>query len=184
MSPGAGEDYFDHYERFLRRPVGRVVFEPPWGASIQVLQFADVFADVGVVASLGLSHYAGEVHGTVEVVFGADFRVGRLPNILGRGLFHVIQQGIPMHDGAVARVVALVDEEWARETGKPGLCFVAPTSFPDAFARTEGGRPVLQAVAISAGELALAERDGTVALLHALEAAGIDPFDVCRASVA
>lgn len=183
MSPGAGEDYWDHYERFLRRPVGRVVFEPPWGPVIQILEFANVFADVGIVASLGLSHYAGSVGGTVEVVFGADFQPDRLPSILGRGLFHVIQQRIPVCDDAVARVVALVDEEWARETGKPGLLFVAPRSFPDAFAQTEGGRPVLQAVAISAGELALAERDGSGALLHALEAAGIDPFDVRRPSV-
>lgn len=184
MSRNAGEDYFDHYEKFLRRPLGAEVFEPPWGPRIQVLEFANVFRDVGVVASLGLGHYAGEVGGTLEVVFGADFQIERLANILGRSLFHVIQQRVPVRAGSVAGVIGLVDAEWVRETGKPALCFVEPMSFPDAFARTPGGRPVLQAVAITAGETALAERDGAGALFGALELAGIDPFDVLRASVA
>jgi hypothetical protein len=175
----------DHYEKHLRAPTDRAVFEGAHASSLQVLRYDGVFRGCTVLATVGLTHFRDRIDGLAEVVLVVDDGVDEAPMILANALFLMVDQKIGIGRGVSIAGIAKLAPSFAKRFDKDALYLTTPHAFPASFAEVACGDDVIDvwgAFFVSAAEHALFVAGGADALEDALEAAGADPFHVSRTS--
>src|SRR5437773_304365 len=87
-----GEVYFDHFGRFLGKPVAREVFaQDVRQPRIQVLGYDGIFGGCRAFCSLGLSRYAEDVGRVAEVLVPVDEAWDSVPYLVANALFAIVQ---------------------------------------------------------------------------------------------
>ena len=182
-----GECYFDHYSKFFGEPVVRRAFEPfgsQW--SLQVLEYAKVFAGCRVFATLGLSHYSRELGGVAEVIVPSDDGWDDVPPLLANALSLAIREEIPILRGTSIGGVGHISPLFGARFSKEAIYLTRPHNLPEGALAVKCGHEMgklLLGMFLSAEEAALLWADGPDALEDALEAGGADPFHLLRDSV-
>lgn len=182
-----GSLYLDHYEKFMRQPIRREVFEAPGvDHSIQILTYDNVFPACLVFASLGFSWHRGPGGERVEVVVGADGGFEAVPFLLGATLLYFAFNKEPVGTGTSKGGLADLDGSFVERYKKTAFYFTEPFPFPGGFARVRGadgeGR-VLLATFISQEEYTLCRGYGAEQLEEELERHDVDPFCISREPV-
>ena len=97
MNLPLGDCLLNHYERYMKAPIDRRVFESErFGRSIQILAYDGVFEGCRVFASLGPGHFTQELGGAFEVVCAIDDGWEQVPAILANTLFRVVELRLTM----------------------------------------------------------------------------------------
>lgn len=99
-----GEIYYNHYSKFLRKPIDREVFksteEMP---SIQILKYENVFEECLVFNSLGFSKYEEIVGVNAEVSMVVDDAIKNTGYLLASSLFYCIGNRMQIGRGIATR---------------------------------------------------------------------------------
>jgi hypothetical protein len=181
-----GECYYDHFTGYLGHPIAREVFEHGMREpSIQVLAYDNVFDNCRCFCSLGLTHYAKQVHGPVEVFLPIDDGWQDVPYVLANALFFMVQNTITMERGTHITGVANILPNFAAAFGKTALYFTIPYGLPDSFGQVACGKAmgrVYLACFISASESIFLDEYGVEAFETMLETQDIDLFNLRRHS--
>jgi hypothetical protein len=182
-----GEEFYEHYEKFLKTAVDRKIYQSPDGnSSIQILVYEKVFKGCKVFASLGLTHYISDVKNVAEVVLVVDDGFEYCPTILANTLFYMINEQLPMTRGASVKGIRNINREFVDKYGKNVLYFTAPFAFPDEFQIVdscfEKGK-IFMACLISDDESGYLKEFGADRFESSLEQQCVDVFDIRRPSI-
>lgn len=179
------EVVFDHYVRFLGKPIAREVYGAVgFDKSVQVLKFANVFPGCTTFATLGVGRlvtaYSGEF---IEVVMVVDDVAQEAERLLVDTLFAIVQHRFPIREGISVGGPAGVPGSAVEGTLKVAFYFTEPVPFPPAFRSLDSGSRIVLALPITATEHAFVKAYGGAAFEERLEAKGVDPFEIRRSSV-
>jgi hypothetical protein len=182
-----GEEFYDHYQRFLKKPSGRRVFEGfEERASIQILTYKNIFEGCQVFASLGLTHYVSEVKGVAEAILITDAGFEHCSAVLANVLFYMVREEQSMRRGATVNGVKNIDKEFYERFGKNSVYFTTPYGFPDGFEIVDSGfdkGQVFLACLITEDESGYLREFGVDRFEDLLEQQQVDIFDIGRPSV-
>lgn len=182
-----GEHYYDHYSHFFREPIEVRRFSPvDLGPRIQVLAYDTVFRNCRVFASLGLSHYAPELHCVAEVVLPVNDAWELVPSLLANALFELVQQRLQLGWGMAVCGLEKLSPDFVASCGKSALYFTKPFDLPDDFpiVACEGQvGQVLLAMFVSSAEYEYFHQHGAEQLEQLLESEGVDPYNLTRPSI-
>jgi Suppressor of fused protein (SUFU) len=182
-----GEAYLEHYERCFGQFVAREVFHPNQGGPvIQVLSYDNVIRGCRLYASLGLTHYCGEVQSVGECILCAS-QAEDLPIIMASSLFYLVQTRMELGWGMVVGGVDVVAPSFCAHYNKPAVYFSLPTLFPDRVRTVRQGSEtgsLYLITPITGAERAFFTTHGAVAFERLLADSGIDTLELNRPSAA
>lgn len=175
---------FEHYQRFFGPPSGRRVFEPlGGGATIQVLEFANVFAGCAAFTTLGFGRYSAARGNPHMEVFAAVSEGGlHFPELLAKALFAVHAASIALTAGISVGGLSDLVPAFTKVTAKSAFYFCRPFLLPPAFHVPSEDTSILMVVPISGAEHEHVKQYGGDSLEGILAAREVDPFDVTRPS--
>lgn len=185
MTSSQAERVYDHYARFLGKPVARNVYRAAGIAgSIQVLQFDGVFSGCTTMATLGIGRMTAAYTGDfVEVVMVVDDVAEDAERCLINTLFGVVEHGFPISEGTSVGGPVGMQEAAIADTGKVAFYFAEPMPFPSEFRAPDPEITIVLAIPIAAAEHEFVKRYGGEAFEERLEANNVDPFRIRRPSV-
>lgn len=181
-----GEAYFDHYEKYLGKPVDNIVFEDDkLGWKIQVLVFSNVFENCVTFATMGLSHFSNEVGSIGELVFVADSSEKYIPEIVFNTVKTIVLSKMRLGWGMGIAGTEKISSKFVAETGKDSIYIAKPMPFPESFSTLDlpenGGTPkVYLGIFVSSPEYKLFCESGAEKFEEYLEFNQIDPFNLKR----
>lgn len=124
---GVGEKIFDHYGKHFKMPVERKIFEGhDGGPSIQILVYDKVVKGCKLYASLGLTHYKGEVGGLSEIVIVVDDGFDFIPALMANSLFYIIENRMKIVDGLSIKGIKNISKEFYSQSLKDCFYFTEP----------------------------------------------------------
>jgi len=183
--PKWGECYYDHFEKYLGKPINREIFEQNRiNPVIQIISYDNVFSNCRAFCSFGLSHYASQISEVAEVFMPVDAGWEDTPLILAGTLFYIIQHDISIGRGRAIRF-ADVFPDFALKFGKAAIYFADPFGVPEDFKRVRCGSKVGEiylACYISDAEYHFKVENGTDKFEALLEEKNVDVFHVQRDS--
>ena len=183
-----GDAFLDHFTKYFRDCWRREVFvSHATGATIQVLQYPNVFPDCLACVTLGLSRAGVESHSSVELVVVGDRGVDLLAKILANLAFLAVEHSVPLREGTLLRGIENICPEFSQAFRKTALLLTTPQGLPDEFAEVRDRRGdvagrVIMAMLIDPAEAEFVSVRGPLELEKLFERKGVDPFDVSRVS--
>jgi len=179
-----GECILMHYERFLREPMGRAVFESQaFDFSLQVLEYNNVFEQCRVFASFGLSHFARQLGGAIEVVVPVDQGWEIMASVLANVLFRMVELEMQVGVGTRVSGIEKVFPGFASAFGKSAFYLTDPYDFPPPFAAPHCEMQdvrIYLGVFITDAEFEIINRNGINFLEEMFESQKIDPYVLRR----
>ncbi len=183
----AGEAYFDHYERFMRAPIGARKFAGDDGRQVQILAYDGVFPQAMVFASLGVSQWTDCIGHVTEVVCVVDDALETAPALLANCLFYFAQRHSAMRRGTLVDSLGNLSPKFALRFGKSALYLTSCQGFPSDFSKVKLGGDndgsLVQAVFLSKPEAQFLRENGVEAFETSLQGARVDPIALSRPSL-
>ncbi|MGL6077094.1 MAG: suppressor of fused domain protein [Fimbriiglobus sp.] len=180
-----GEAYLDHYERCFGDFTKREVFQPHQeGPVIQVLSYDNVMRGCRVYASIGLTHYSGEV-GSIGEALVCTSPSDDWPVILASSLFYLVQSRMDLGWGMVVGGVDAVAPFFCGKYDKSALYFSLPTLFPEHVRVVRRGHltgMLYLVTPITTAERAYFTKYGAAEFEQLLARSGVDILEIDRPS--
>ncbi|MDG9669283.1 suppressor of fused domain protein [Hahella sp. CR1] len=183
-----GEAYYDHYEKYLGKPVDNFVFEDPsLGWKIQVLVYSNVFEGCVTFATVGLSHFSKELKECGELVCVVDRVEEEVPKIIFNTIKTIVLNKMELGWGIGIAGNDKVSARFVNATSKNCVYITDPLPFPEGFSVlqkeygiAESSPRVYLMLFISQEEYQYFCDKGAKEFESYLERESVDPFNVMR----
>lgn len=127
------EMLLNHYEEFLGNYKSARLYKDEGDASIQVLEYENVFEGCKTYMSFGVSNFSGNIHNKCEIVLNVDDDFDRASCLFANVLMYLIENKAHFYNGSYIEGISEFDEDFCAEHKKSGIYISEAYPFPEEF---------------------------------------------------
>lgn len=179
MENNVAERLLSHYEEFLGNYTSAQLYKNEEGASIQVLEYENVFEDCKTYMSFGVSNFGLNIHNKREIVLNVDNDFDRASCIFANVLMYLVENNAHFYKGSYIEGISAFDEDFCAEHKKSGVYITEAYPFPEEFLMC-GDIKIYMCFFISEEELEYLKKNGSDSFEDYLEENEIDIMELNR----
>lgn len=179
MENNIAEKLLSHYEEYLGGHPSVQLYKNQEGASIQVLEYENVFEGCKTYMSFGLSNFGADIHNKCELVLNVDDDFDRASCVFANVLMYLVENNAHFYKGSYIGGISAFDGDFCAEHKKSGVYITEAYPFPEEFLKC-GDIKIYMCFFVSEQELEYLEKYGSDGFEDYLEDNEIDIMELNR----